>query len=121
MEKLKQTLVNVAKPQVQSSYQAKPDSRVPTVNEVMGRNMPEKKFRSGAVAATIWANSAVRDGKQVTYRTVSLQRSYKDKNDEWQNTDSLRTSDLPRAILVLQKAYEYVALNNDEAEEESIY
>jgi hypothetical protein len=92
------------------------------VNEIMGRNMPEKKFRSGAVAATIWANSAVRDNKPVTYRTIALQRSYKDKDDAWQNTDSLRTSDLPRAILVLQKAYEYVALNSDEiAEEENIY
>jgi len=99
----------------------KPANKVPSVNEVMGRNLPEKKFRSGAVAATIWSNSAVRDNKPVKYRTISLQRSYKDKNDEWQSTDSLRTSDLPRAILVLQKAYEYVALNSEEIEEESIY
>jgi hypothetical protein len=114
MEKLtRPVLASVVKPQIKTEP--------PTVNQVMGRNMPEKKFRSGAIAATIWANSAVRDGKAVTYRTISLQRSYKDKNDEWQNTDSLRTSDLPRAILVLQKAYEYVALYSDEAEEESIY
>jgi hypothetical protein len=111
MEKLNRpTLAAVIKPQT-----------VPSVNEVLGRNLPEKKFRSGAIAATIWANSAVRDSKPVTYRTISLQRSYKDKNDEWQNTDSMRTSDLPRAILVLQKAYEYVALNSDVIEEESIY
>jgi hypothetical protein len=113
MEKIvKQSVVGTVKP---------PISKVPSVNDVMGRNMPEKKFRSGAIAATIWANSAVRDNKPVTYRTISLQRSYKDKNDAWQNTDSLRTSDVPRAILVLQKAYEYVALNSDEIEEESIY
>jgi hypothetical protein len=99
----------------------KPEIKVPSVNEVMGKNLPEKKFRSGAVAATIWSNSSVKDGKAVSYRTISLQRSYKDKNDEWQSTESLRASDLPRAILVLQKAYEYIALYSDEHEDESIY
>ena len=114
MEKLtRPTLATVAKPLIKE--------QPPTVSQIMGRNMPEKKFRSGAIAATIWANSAVRDNKPVTYKTISIQRSYKDKNDEWQNTESFRTSDLPRAILVLQKAYEYLALNSDEIEEESIY
>ena len=118
MEKLTKPSLVTAKPVLQA--------KIPSVDDIMGRttvsrNMPEKKFRSGAIAATIWANSTVKEGKAVTYRTISLQRSYKDKDDKWQNTDSLRSSDLPRAILVLQKAYEYVALNVEEAEEENIY
>jgi len=88
-----------------------------TVNEVMGKNLPEKKFRSGAIAATIWSNEAVRDGNKVSYKTVSFERSYKDK-DEWKTTNSLRTIDLPKAILVLSKAYEYLALNSDVLEED---
>jgi hypothetical protein len=92
--------------------------KVPSVKDVMGKNLPEKKFRAGAVAATIWANETVRDGKPVTYRTVSLERSYKDKNDAWQSTNSLRTADIPKAILVLQKSYEYIALNNDVVDED---
>ena len=92
--------------------------KVPSVNDVMGKNLPEKKFRAGAIAATVWANETVRDGKKVSYKTISFERSYKDKDDTWKQTNSLRTTDIPKAVLVLSKAYEYLALNN---EEEDIY
>ena len=92
---------------------------VPSVNDVMGKNLPEKKFRAGAIAATVWANETVRDGKKISYKTISFERSYKDKDDTWKQTNSLRITDIPKAVLVLSKAYEYSALNNDE--EEDIY
>jgi hypothetical protein len=92
--------------------------KIPTVNDVMGKKLPETKFRSGAITATIWANETVRDGKKVVYKSITFERSYKDKNDEWQSTNSLRTADIPKAILVLSKAYEYLALN---AEDDDIY
>ena len=92
--------------------------KIPSVNDVMGKKLPETKFRSGAICATVWANETIRDGKRVEYRTVSFERSYKDKDDTWKTTNSLRTTDLPKAILVLSKAYEHLALN---AEEEDIY
>ena len=51
------------------------------------------------------------------YRTVSFQRSYKDKKDDtWKTTSSLRLHDLPKATLVLQKAYEYLVMR-EQAEE----
>lgn len=93
--------------------------KVPSVNDVMGKNLPEKKFRAGAIAATVWSNETVRDGKKISYKTISFERSYKDKDDTWKQTNSLRTTDIPKAVLVLSKAYEYLALNNDE--EEDIY
>ncbi len=92
--------------------------KVPSVNDVMGKKLPETKYRSGAITATIWSNEVVRDGKKVEYKSITFERSYKDKNDEWQSTNSLRTADIPKAILVLTKAYEHLALN---AEEEDIY
>ena len=49
------------------------------------------------------------------YRTVSLQRSYKDKNGVWQHASSLRVNDLPRASLVLQKAFEYLVIREQNA------
>ncbi|GIU69262.1 MAG: hypothetical protein KatS3mg002_0498 [Candidatus Woesearchaeota archaeon] len=52
--------------------------KVPSVNEVMGKNLPEKKFRAGAITATVWSNETVRDGKKVSYKTISFERSYKD-------------------------------------------
>ncbi len=96
-------------------------AKVPSVSDVMGKNLPEKKFRAGAVAATVWTNETVRDGKKVSYQTVSFERSYKDKDGAWKNTNSLRISDLPKAVLVLGKAYEFLALNNEQMDEEDIY
>ena len=92
--------------------------KAPTVQEVMGKKMPEKKFRASPVSATIWGNEAERDGKKTKFFTVSLDRSYKDKADQWQNTHNLRVSDLPKAMLVLGKAYEYLALVDIETIEE---
>ncbi len=74
------------------------------------KNLPEKKFSAGAVTATIWKNTTTKDNRLVEYRTVSFERNYKDKNDEWQTTNSLRINDLPKAKLVLGKAYEYLIL-----------
>ena len=72
---------------------------------------PEKKFKAGAVSATIWKNG---EGDQ-SYNTISLERAYKDKTGNWKNTNSLRLNDLPKARMVLDKAYEYVVLNGQES------
>lgn len=75
-------------------------------------NQPEKKFSTGAISASVWKNQGTskKTGEAVEYKTVTLQRSYKDKNDQWQHTSSLRATDLPKATLVLQKAFEYLVL-----------
>jgi len=80
-----------------------------------GKNLPEMKFRAGAVTATVWQNTGVRDGEPTQFNTISLERSYKDKNDAWQSTNSMRINDLPKASLVLDKAYEYLVLNQQTA------
>ena len=75
------------------------------------KNIPEKKFSAGVITATVWQNHGKdRNGGVISFRTVSFQRSYKDKNGVWQNSSSLRVNDLPKAALVLQKAYEYTVL-----------
>jgi hypothetical protein len=79
-------------------------------NEVKA-NTPEKKFRAGTIAATVWKNQSEKDGKTFEYRTVSFERSYQDDKGAWNTTNSLRLNDLPKASLVLMKAYEYIALN----------
>jgi hypothetical protein len=77
-------------------------------------NAPEAKFRAGAVAATVWKNKGSIDGNKTEYRTVSFERSYKDKAGQWQTTNTLRINDLPKAKLVLNKAYEYLVLNKEQ-------
>ncbi|MDD5086316.1 MAG: hypothetical protein PHV16_01045 [Candidatus Nanoarchaeia archaeon] len=84
-------------------------------------NIPEKKFSTGVISATIWKNKGIgRNGNPVDFRTVSLQRRYKDSNGEWKSTNSLRTNDLPKASLVLDKAYEYLVLREEGKDSENV-
>ena len=77
-------------------------------------NAPEKKFRAGAVSATIWKNKAEnKEGSEVEYKTISIERNYTDKEGKWQSTNSFRTNDLPKAKVVLDKAYEYLVLKEE--------
>ena len=79
------------------------------MNSTTTGNQPEKKFRAGSISATVWLNQGKsQDGKPSQYRTISIQRGYKDKKDQWQNTNSFRINDLPRAALMLTRAYEYI-------------
>lgn len=84
----------------------------------VGKNLPERKIRVGAISATIWKNEgASKSGEPFAYRTVSFERRYKDKAGAWKSTNSLRHNDLPKASLVLAKAYEFLSFdeNADEA------
>lgn len=78
-------------------------------------NAPEKKFRAGAIAATVWLNKGHgANGEEAEYRTISIDRRYADKAGQWQSTNSFRVSDLPKAQVVLQKAFEYLVLNEQD-------
>jgi len=67
---------------------------------------PEQKFKAGGVEAAIWK----KETDKGDIFNVSFERSYKDKKDAWQKTSSLNQNDLPKAIAVLSKAYEYLVL-----------
>ena len=59
----------------------------------------------------MWQNTRKRnDGEEYKEYSVSLDRSYKDKNGEWQSTSSLRESDIPKAALLLNQAYEFIVM-----------
>ena len=96
-----------AAPPVQMPAQAHPTPRP------LSANQPEKKIRSGAISATVWNNEQDTPNGKVAYKTVSFERSYKDKNGQWQSTNKLRGNDIPRAVLVLNKAYEHLSLGED--------
>jgi len=85
------------------------------MNTQTNGNMPEKKFRAGAISATVWRNKGQsKTGEEVEYKTISIDRNYKDKEGNWQNTNSLRLNDLPRAAMVLQKAYEFLVFKEQD-------
>ncbi len=72
---------------------------------------PIKKFSAGGVQVAVWENEG-KEGKQ--FYSVSIDRRYKDKNDEWKSTNSFKAADLPKAVLALNKAYEYLTLKDDD-------
>ena len=84
-------------------------------------NRPIKKFRSGNIEAAIWSNEKEFNGGLVEFKTISLSRSYKKKDENiWRNEIiNLRRGDIPRIVLVLQKAQEELLLNQEQVEEES--
>jgi hypothetical protein len=71
--------------------------------------LPDKKFKAGGVTATVWKGISTRG----TYYNVQLGRSYKDRGNDWKNTNSLMENDLPKAMVLLRKAYEYVLTQNE--------
>ena len=77
-------------------------------------NKPEKKYKAGAISATVWKNEGQKNGKTFAFHTISIARNYKDKDGEWKNSSSLRPADLPKAALVLNKAYEYLIMHSAE-------
>ena len=81
-----------------------------TTTQTQAPSGPEKRFNAGNISATIWSNMRKIDGRDVPLRTISLQKSYKDKEGTWKHTTSLHTNDLPKAKLVLDKAYEHLAM-----------
>lgn len=70
--------------------------------------MPEKKFRTGLIQATVWNNH----NEKGDYKTVTFEKRYK-KGEEWKTTNSFNANDIAKAIVVLTKAFEYVALKEE--------
>ena len=77
------------------------------------KQQPEKRFRAGPISAAVWRNEGTNaQGKPTVYRTVTMERRYKDKSDQWQSSHTLMRDDLPKASLVMGKAFEYLTLAN---------
>ena len=73
-------------------------------------NKPVKKFQAGGVSAAIWQNrTTLKSGTEIETLSVSIDRRYKDKDGEWKNSSSLKLNDVPKAVMVLSKAYDYMA------------
>lgn len=71
-------------------------------------NRPVQKFQAGGVQAALWKNAKKVNGSDVETLSVSIDRRYKDKSGAWQSTRSLHANDVPKAVLVLLKAYDFM-------------
>ena len=68
---------------------------------------PKKSFRAGPITASVFVNVRKVDGKNTEIPSVSFQKRYLDAG-EWKSTTSLNTNDLPKAVLALTKAYDFI-------------
>lgn len=66
---------------------------------------PAAEVKSGAVVGTIWKN----DGPQGPFHTITVSRFYKDRENNWQRTKTLRPKDMPDVVSVAAQVTEKVA------------
>jgi len=77
-------------------------------------NLPVKAFRRGTCSAAVFANDAKVNGRSVEILKAHVQRRYKDKNNNWQSTSTYGINDIPKIVLCLQQAYEFMTENSTE-------
>lgn len=81
-------------------------------------NQPVKKFQIGVVGVALWKNTIeLKDGQKMDVLSATVDRRYKDKNGEWKSSKSIQMNDVPRAILALGKAYDYMVSKNKNSEQ----
>lgn len=74
---------------------------------------PEKRFRCGGCEAAVFANEINKGGSTVKLKKFAFQKRYKTPDGDWRSTSSLDINDIPKAVLALSKAYEYLVLGDD--------
>jgi hypothetical protein len=74
---------------------------------------PEIVFKVGPVRASVFQNTYQKNGKDFPLPKVVLEVRYKDKNGQWQGTNSFSLNELPKAILALQKTFEFLTTRHE--------
>ena len=74
-------------------------------------NKPKRVFKAGAVVAAVFQNKVNKNGEEIILPSVRVQKRIKDKESgEWRSIDSYGIRDMPNLKLVVDKAFEYLAL-----------
>ena len=86
----------------------------------MEKAKPIESFKAGGVKASVFENVIEKNGVRMKNHRVVLDRTYKDRNGNWQSTNSFNiATDVPKALLVLSRAYEYMMMQRRESSGES--
>lgn len=78
---------------------------------------PDKLIRCGGVRAAIWVETSERKGDQVPDYTVQIDRTFKNKEGEFEHTNRYHARDLAKLRLVAAKADEFCNLKSEEPAE----
>jgi hypothetical protein len=73
----------------------------------MAQNKPVKTFRIRGISASVFANETHADGQPVRFFKVSVQRAFR-QDGEFKHNSSFGRDDIPVAMLVLRRAWEFI-------------
>ena len=85
-------------------------------------NRPIRKWRVGAVEAAVWENKKEIQGGEISYKTVTLSRSYKKKSEDlWRSEiiNNLRRGDIEKLQAILKQVQDYLYFEAPQQEKES--
>ncbi|MEK7476388.1 MAG: hypothetical protein AAB152_12250 [Candidatus Coatesbacteria bacterium] len=68
---------------------------------------PVASFRAGLMQAAVFVNTRKTKNGEVKIPSASFSKRYLE-DGEWKSTTTLDKNDIPKAILVLTKAYDYI-------------
>jgi hypothetical protein len=86
----------------------------------MNGNKPIKRFKAGAITASVFENINMVRGSESKMYNVLISKTYKDKEGNWKSSHTFSVFyEIPKVILLLNKAYEYVATISNKEEVEA--
>jgi hypothetical protein len=72
------------------------------------KRAPIKVFRVEDCSASVWQREHAVQGKPMKFYSVTLERSYKDRDGEWKYTKSFDADALGKVVTLCQQASEYI-------------
>ena len=79
---------------------------------------PEKKFRCGPIAASLFADGRVINGEMVKLYSITFDKAYKD-GEVWKHTGTFATEDLPKIAILADTVYRHLRLRSTDDADES--
>lgn len=74
-------------------------------------NKPVKSFKASNIEASVWKQQVERNGETITRHSVRIQKQFRNKDGDYEKTDYYFRDDLPKLRLVVDKVFEFIALN----------
>ena len=93
----------------------KPEEPAATDAATAVRRSPIKIIRVEDCSASIWAREYTVKGKPTTFYSMTLERSYKDRQGTWQYTKSFDPQSLGKIVSLCQQASEAIESLQQEA------
>ena len=84
-------------------------------------NQPIKKYRISNWEGVVWDNKRAMNGVEIQYKTATISRSYKKKDEDiWRNEviNNIRLNDIPKLQAILAKLQDFLYFEAREQEKE---